>query len=94
MFEKIKRLLGRPKEPVDPVFAALTSHSPHCPDCGGDMFLMGPHGGASQNIKCADTNCGSEFNCAPFDEDWCGVPFMAERISQPRPLQTGVTDGR
>jgi hypothetical protein len=94
MFEAIKRRFGKEPEPVDPVFAALTEfNNAHCPDCNGKDFLMGPHGGMSQNIKCANPRCGSEFNCAPFDEGWrCGQPFMAERISPPSPL--AVPDAR
>ncbi len=70
----------KPVASLDPVFKALVvDHK--CPDCGGGTFLMGPHGGMAQNIKCANTACGSEFNCAPFDDgQWCGKPFIAERI--------------
>ncbi len=38
-----------------------------CPDCEGTSFLEGPHGGLSVNVKCANTECGAEFNlCWPF----------------------------
>ena len=43
-----------------------------CPNCWQNvMFLEGPCGGASQNIKCPD--CGQAYN-------WC-PGFFAERIS-------------
>lgn len=35
-----------------------------CPNCGGDKFLEGPHGGAAVNIKCA--NCGYWMNVYPL----------------------------
>lgn len=41
-----------------------------CPDCGGQQFIEGPHGGASVNIKCA--KCGSKF--------WYAPPFTPQRI--------------
>lgn len=47
-----------------------------CPDCGGTSFLSGPCGGCSENIKCANPECGSEFNICP--------PYFAERISERR----------
>lgn len=33
-----------------------------CPDCGGEKFLEGPHGGLSINFCCA--GCGARFNDA------------------------------
>ena len=36
-----------------------------CPDCQGDKFLEGPHGGASVNIMCANDECKSRFNVCP-----------------------------
>ncbi len=64
----------------DPVFEALAvKHI--CPDCGGAEFLMGPQGGASQNVKCANDKCGSKFNLAPFEDGkWFDTPMIAERI--------------
>ncbi len=50
-----------------------------CPDCGGCLFLEGPHGGLSVNFKCK--NCGSEFNDMG--------PFGVERIS---PIQKLITE--
>ncbi len=39
-----------------------------CPDCGGDKFLEGPHGGLAVNVQC--DNCGSRFNlCWPFSPE-------------------------
>jgi len=48
-----------------------------CPDCGGDKFLKGPEGGNCINFKCANPECGSEFN-----DMWV---FGFERISEPQP---------
>lgn len=48
-----------------------------CPDCGGSGFLAGPCGGLSQNIKCANPQCGSRFNVMG--------PFGVERISSVSP---------
>lgn len=42
-----------------------------CPDCFSKMFLRGPEGGASMNIKCF--GCEHCFNYSP--------PFTPERIS-------------
>ena len=37
-----------------------------CPDCGAkEHFLKGPEAGMSINIKCANPECGSEFNVCP-----------------------------
>lgn len=89
--------LGRkPLQTQDPVFAALTDpKGSHCPDCGNDTFYYGPHGGACQNVMCTNDLCGSRFNLAPFDDGWCGAPFMADRISEPMPkanLKVGVSN--
>lgn len=43
-----------------------------CPDCGETDFLAGPKGGLSQNIRCANPECGAKFNIYP--------PHFAERI--------------
>lgn len=52
-----------------------------CPDCQSEEFFLGPHGGMCQNIMCANPKCGSKFNLAPFDEQWCDTPFIMERIN-------------
>ena len=49
-----------------------------CPDCGGDGWIEGPHGGLSVNITCANPTCGSRFNTSPV---------FTERISAPAPLR-------
>jgi len=50
-----------------------------CPDCHGKNFIMGPHGGMSQNIECS--SCGSNFNVGPFDDGvFLGSVFMVDRI--------------
>ena len=48
----------------------------HCPDCRGRGFLIGPRGGASQNVKCANLKCESRFNVVVFGWDI----IYAERI--------------
>lgn len=73
-------LAAKPVSDKTRVWEALTGPGAHCPDCGGREFFLGPHGGACQNIACANPACGSRFNLAPFDDEWCGVPIIAERI--------------
>ncbi len=48
-----------------------------CPDCQGQKFLEGPHGGISVNIECV--GCGSRFNIVPG----LGGSFGKERIGRP-----------
>lgn len=67
---------------VDPLFVAL-QHG-ECPDCGGDVWYMGPRGGLGQNITCANDTCGSRFNVAPCDGEILGQLLIAERIGQPK----------
>lgn len=50
--------------------------SGHCPDCSYRGFLLGPRGGASINIECANVACRSRFNVANIG--WQIV--MAHRI--------------
>lgn len=52
-----------------------------CPDCGEGNFLYGPSGGVSQNVECANPNCGSRFNLAMLP----GGPYLQDRISEPHP---------
>jgi hypothetical protein len=47
----------------------------HCPDCGSTVFLEGPRGGLSVNIRC--NFCGSEFGFQ--------YPFASERIYRNAP---------
>jgi len=53
------------------LYAKIASN--HCPDCNGEGFLAGPSGGMSQNIMCANEQCGARFNVTP-------VIGIAERI--------------
>jgi len=71
-----------PALPPDPILEALgTLHI--CPDCKGNTFIMGPQGGMSQNIKCENRECGSEFSVAPFEDgQWLDVPMMAKRTNR------------
>lgn len=48
-----------------------------CPDCLSEGLLAGPEGGGSQNVMCANPQCGSKFN----------VGIGVERISDPSPLK-------
>jgi hypothetical protein len=48
-----------------------------CPDCETGQFLLGPEGGNSQNVRCDNPECGSEFN-------FMGV-FGIDRISDASP---------
>src|SRR5271154_985542 len=54
---------------ADPLLDAIGNRHV-CPDCGGNKFTMGPSGGMSQNIKCSNLECGSEFCAAPFENGW------------------------
>ncbi len=57
------------KQQDEPILTALTDSI--CPNCSQNvMFLEGPCGGMSQNIKCPD--CGQKYN-------WC-PGFFAEKI--------------
>lgn len=47
-----------------------------CPNCGSHAFMQGPQGACSENIKCGNTACGSEFNMAGDGTP----PGMFERI--------------
>lgn len=74
---------------LDPVLFKTLFVGKKCPDCGSTDFFMGPQGGLAQNVMCANPNCGSRFNLAPFDDGvWCSSPFMIDRISDPSPKKT------
>lgn len=73
---------SNPPVPFDPVFDAVAVRHV-CPDCNGDKFTMGPSGGMSQNIKCSNLECGSEFCVAPFEDgQFYGEPFFAKRTDR------------
>jgi hypothetical protein len=82
LFEKKKKAMRIGPKPEDPVFHALAvDHK--CPDCCGEKFNMGPQGGASQNIKCSNPECGSEFCVGPFEDgQWLDTPFLAKRTNR------------
>lgn len=50
-----------------------------CIFCSGNEFLEGPHGGMSVNIKCANPECGAQYNVTPgaagFNEQVIGDPL-------------------
>lgn len=78
----ISKSKSNPIVNANPVFEALANRHV-CPDCGGDSFSMGPQGGMSQNIKCSNLECGSEFSVAPFEDgQWLGTPIMVERTNR------------
>lgn len=94
LVDKIKSWFTKPKLPTpisvkhfsaDPSIDALywaLYYNHQCPDCNGKDFYMGPQGGMSQNIQCANTRCASWFNVAPFEDGvWLGDPFLIQRIS-------------
>src|SRR5580658_4863552 len=68
-------------KPNDAVFDAIANRHV-CPDCGGDKFTTGPSGGMSQNIKCSNLECGSEFCVAPFEDGWLGEPMFVKRTNR------------
>jgi hypothetical protein len=55
----------------------------HCPDCDHRGFVLGPKGGAAQNIECGNLQCRARFNVTYA---WPGVVFC-ERI--PRESEGG-----
>jgi hypothetical protein len=55
----------------------------HCPDCGYRGFVLGPMGGAAQNIECGNIECRSRFNVTVYGSE----VLMVQRIG------TGGVDG-
>jgi hypothetical protein len=58
--------------------AARSISSGHCPDCSHRGFILGPKGGASQNIECGNLNCRARFNVTIF----AGACVFAQRIER------------
>lgn len=52
-----------------------------CPDCAVGELLMGPRGGASINMKCANGECRHEFNLA----EHLGQIVLGNRIDRDEP---------
>jgi len=50
----------------------------YCPDCGNRGFVLGPRGGASINIECANNACRARFNVTPLPHSH--RPAFVERI--------------
>lgn len=46
------------------------------PCCGGTQYYEGPRGGLSQNIQCANEECGQRWNIAIVN----GHCIMADKI--------------
>jgi hypothetical protein len=57
-----------------------------CPDCGGSSFGSGPEGGMSQNIRCENAECGSQYNIATIQ----GHILFAQRIHWQHPRQKTI----
>ena len=51
-----------------------------CPDCGYRGFLLGPRGGAAQNIECGSLACRSRFNVTNMG--WQMI-VMGQRLGKP-----------
>ena len=54
-----------------------------CPQCRQRGFVLGPRGGAAQNIECADIACRARYNVTAY----AGSVVMAETI--PRESEGG-----
>ena len=50
----------------------------HCPDCGYRGFVLGPLGGAAQNIECGNIQCRARFNVTVY----AGQVLFAQRIEK------------
>ena len=40
-----------------------------CPDCGYRGFVLGPKGGAAQNVECGNVECRSRFNITVYGSE-------------------------
>lgn len=56
----------------------------NCPTCSRRGFVIGPQGGISINIECANTSCRDRFNVAFYG----GHVQAAQRI--PKRLEGGI----
>lgn len=59
-----------------PDFITVAITAGHCPDCGQRGFVIGPQGGASINIECANITCRERFNATFYS----GEVVFAQRI--------------
>jgi hypothetical protein len=59
----------------DEAAARSISHG-RCPDCGYRGFILGPKGGAAQNIECGNVECRARWNVTTFG----GACVFAQRI--------------
>lgn len=66
------RLLPMPGDDA----AAITGGN--CPDCRYRGFVLGPMGGASQNIECGNVACRARFNVTVY----AGQVLLAQRIER------------
>ena len=82
LFDRKDKVPKTPEGLDDALYQALYVRH-ECPDCSGEKFTMGPQGGMCQNIKCANDQCGSEFNLAPFEDgQWLDTPFFIDRTKR------------
>lgn len=50
----------------------------NCPTCGYRGFVIGPRGGAAQNVECGNVDCRARFNVTHFG----GKIVMAQAIER------------
>ena len=62
---------------IDPHLVARIDAG-HCPDCGYRGFVLGPRGGAAQNIECGNVDCRARFNVTVYG----GAVLIAQRIGR------------
>jgi hypothetical protein len=65
----------------DPVQARSIADG-YCPDCRHRGFVLGPRGGASQNIECGNLACRARFNITPAFMDSSGMFAFCHRIEK------------
>lgn len=91
MTERLRALItkGRSVADMDQILATVDKANPlavaiycdgKCPKCGGHDFNPGPHGGLSENIRCA--GCGAKW--------WIGLPFPPEPLQNTDQVYDGT----
>jgi hypothetical protein len=51
---------------IDEAAEAAAISRGHCPDCDHRGFVLGPKGGAAQNIECGNLQCRARFNVTVY----------------------------
>lgn len=64
-----------------------------CPDCGYRGFVVGPQGGKSTNIECANIDCRSRFNAAFFGGEAALVARIPRESAWPSEPRTAEDAG-